>query len=101
MFNRWFSKGLQREYESNFKPRAENSVDLDVLTVSPASVKTQMNSGRYTGTITAAAHAKSVVDKLGWEVETVGHWVHASRDYILNYQPFKFINNFINGQRRK
>lgn len=37
----------------NEGPNAENSIDLDVLTVYPSSVKSNMNSGRYTFTITA------------------------------------------------
>ena len=46
---------------------AEHEVDLDVLTVFPASVKTNMNSGRYTFTVTSEQHASAVIDKLGWE----------------------------------
>jgi len=60
-----------------------------------------MNSGRYLGSISAESHAKAVIDKLGWENETIGHWVHASRDWLLKYEPFKSINSSINGSRKR
>ena len=42
-FDRIFSLGMQKEYGQY----------VDVLTVLPMSTKTQMNSGRYLGTVTA------------------------------------------------
>jgi len=102
-FNLWLSKGIAAEYAHTLKqnPGSEHNVDLDVLTVHPASVKTQMNSGRYPGTVTAAAHAKGVIDKLGWDSCTYGHWVHAARDFIMDYEPFKTINKMQWAARRR
>ena len=38
---------------------------LDVLTVTPASVKTQMNPGTGAFTVQADVHGKAVIDHLG------------------------------------
>ena len=50
---------------------------LDILTVTPASVKTQMNSGRYCFSVTAEAHASTVISQLGRTDKTYGHVYHA------------------------
>lgn len=60
-FNYIFSQSLALEYSAPTSP-----VDLDVLTVLPSSVISQMNSGRYTFSVTADAHAQAVVDALGY-----------------------------------
>ena len=39
---------------------------IDVLTVTPNSVKSQMNSGRYLFTVEAATHANATINQLGW-----------------------------------
>ena len=52
-FNRVFSLSLTTEYESQ---------GVDVMVVTPMSVKSGMNSGIYLGTITSQDHAKSVID---------------------------------------
>ena len=52
----------------------------------PMGVKSQMNSGRYMGTISAEEHAKSIIDKLGWlETETIGHWKHYFFRGLMNF----------------
>jgi short-subunit dehydrogenase len=94
-YNRWLSRALDIEYRNN------KLVDLDVLTVHPASVKSQMNSGRYTCTITRDQHAWAVINSLGWDSETHGHWNHGLRDFLLKYEPFYSINNYVNGKRRQ
>ena len=55
-FDRILSIGMREEYKQY----------VDVLTVLPMSTKTQMNSGRYLGTVTAEQHGKAVIDTLGW-----------------------------------
>lgn len=35
---------------------------VDVLTVLPLSTRSNMNSGRYVGTVTASQHAQAVID---------------------------------------
>ena len=51
-FNRILSIGMGLEY----------SHAIDVMTVCPRNVKSNMNSGRYAFTVTAEAHAKAVID---------------------------------------
>ena len=53
------------------------SEKLDVLTVTPAQTKTQMNSGRYLFSIEANRHARAAVNQLGWAAVTYGSVVHA------------------------
>lgn len=55
---------------------------IDVLQATPAATKTQMNSGRYIGSITAEAFASSTLNQLGWVRETRGNWYHASMPFI-------------------
>ena len=50
------------------------------MTVCTMGVKTKMNISNAVGMITPEENAKSVIDQLGWEGETLGHWKH----YILN-----------------
>jgi short-subunit dehydrogenase len=56
--------------------------NIDQCTVVPSSTKSQMNPGTYLFSITAEAHAKAVVDQLGWTSYTRGHWLHAIQPYI-------------------
>jgi len=55
-----------------------------------------MNPGRFTFSISAESHAAAVVNKLGWEIETFGHWAHGFRNYIREYTPFYEIDEAIN-----
>jgi len=66
-YNYSFSKAMAQAY----------SEKVDVMTVTPGSIKTNMNSGRYFFCISAQEHAKCVIDQLGWYTETMGHWMHA------------------------
>ena len=50
---------------------------VDVMTVTPSGVKTQMNPGTGPFTVQADDHAKSVMDHLGRYDETWGCWEHA------------------------
>jgi len=58
---------------------------VDVLTVLPMSVKSSMNSGRYLGTVSAGAHAKAVINQLGYDKETFGHWYHGAQRIFLRF----------------
>ena len=93
-FNDIFSRSMEVEYKQG------KDVDLDVLTVYPASVKSQMNSGRYTFTVSSQQHAKSVIDSLGWDSVTQGHIVHGFQHFMKSYEPFYSINKYINYRRR-
>jgi short-subunit dehydrogenase len=62
----------------------EYSEFIDVLTVNPMSTKSSMNSGRYLGSISAAAHGRSVINTLGYrQTETFGHWYHGLQYTML------------------
>lgn len=91
-FDRLFSLGMEVEYKE---------LGVDVLTVLPMSTKTQMNSGRYLGTVTANQHGKAVIDTLGWrQSETFGHWYHGLWYNLTRFWPTAFFINRINGKRR-
>jgi short-subunit dehydrogenase len=91
-FDRIFSIGMQKEYGDH----------IDVLTVLPMSTKTQMNSGRYLGTVTAAQHGKAVIDTLGWrQKETFGHWYQGLWHNLTRFWPTQYVINRINGKRRE
>jgi hypothetical protein len=61
---------------------------IDVLTVTPASVKTQMNPGTGDFTVQAPAHGKAVIDHLGWHNQTWGCWQHAYQYWLEFQSPF-------------
>ena len=98
-FNKLLSKSIHLEYKKNML--GEDGVDLDVLTVYPHSTKSQMNSGRYTFTVTSEQHAKAVIDRLGWESETSGHWIHGFKNhFVIRHCIPNWINDKINASRR-
>jgi len=53
-----------------------------------------MNPGRFTFTVRPEQHAKAVIDKLGFETETYGHWTHGLRHEIRQYEPFYSIDEY-------
>ncbi|CDW80855.1 steroid dehydrogenase [Stylonychia lemnae] len=91
-FDRVFSNTVAVDYESE---------GIDVLTVTPMNVRTGMNSGIYLGTITAQQHAKAVIDQLGWERETIGHWRHYLQGALSDFPPTNFLISRINMKRRQ
>ena len=64
---------------------------IDVLTVTPASVKTQMNPGNGAFTVQASEHGKAVIDHLGWHQQTWGSWWHAYQRWLEVEGPFACI----------
>eukprot|EP00345_Euplotes_harpa_P012364 CAMPEP_0168334862 /NCGR_PEP_ID=MMETSP0213-20121227/10551_1 /TAXON_ID=151035 /ORGANISM="Euplotes harpa, Strain FSP1.4" /LENGTH=151 /DNA_ID=CAMNT_0008339649 /DNA_START=23 /DNA_END=476 /DNA_ORIENTATION=+ len=71
---------------------------IDVTVVNTASVKSNMNSGRYLFTITPEQHAKHVLSKLGIDTVTEGHPVHAFRKFLVT-KPSTVID-YINYKRK-
>jgi len=65
-FDLMLSQGMALEYQNS----------VDVLTVLPSSTKSSMNSGRYLFSIPASHHAKAVIDQVGWDQQSFGHWQH-------------------------
>ena len=53
------------------------SEQMDVLTVAPSFVKSQMNPGHCLFTISANRHAAACINQLGWAGVTYGSVVHA------------------------
>jgi len=72
-FNQSFARGMRAEYGKMF----------DIMTVMPRSVKTQMNEGGTPFTISADAHARKVVDQIGWEHETIAHPLHEFQTWLM------------------
>ena len=64
---------------------------IDILTVTPASVKTQMNPGTSAYTVQAPEHARAVFDHLGWHGQTWGSWWHAYQMWIDETGPVCWI----------
>jgi len=64
---------------------------IDILTVTPSSTKTQMNSGRYLFSISAETHAISAINQLGWQTVTYGSAVHALQPILRAFWPIGFI----------
>ena len=73
---------------------------LDVLTVTPASVKTLMNSGRYCFSVTAETHARATIDQLGWVDRTRGAALHALQPRLKSIYPVGWLVDKVNGRRR-
>ncbi|CAI2373598.1 unnamed protein product [Moneuplotes crassus] len=91
---RQFSNSIHEEYKDK----------IDILICNTSSVKSQMNSGRYVGTITPEQHAQGVLDKLGHDRETSGHYIHGIYHYysvrpiegwVLKYINFKRHQDFM------
>ena len=55
---------------------------LDVITVTPSSTATLMNSGRKWFSITAQRHACATINQLGWTEQTYGSVWHALQPHI-------------------
>ena len=81
-YNLALSRCMQEAYSSD---------QLDVLTVTPASVKTQMNPGTMSYTVQAPEHARAVMDHLGWHDQTWGSWWHAYQMWIEETGPISWI----------
>ena len=63
---------------------------LDVMTVTPASVKSQMNPGTGVYSIEASEHAKATIDQLGRQNVTWGSKWHAFQWWVDVTGPFAF-----------
>ena len=76
------------------------SEQMDVLTVTPNSVRSQMNSGRYLFSISANRHASASVNQLGWAGVTYGSVVHALQPQLKAIPPIGFFVDTVNASRR-
>ena len=73
---------------------------IDVLTVTPSAVNTKMYPGNYVWSISPEAHAKAVIDQLGWQTETYGSYKHAVKPYVKAIFPLGFISDRIDIARK-
>ena len=77
-YNLALSKAMQDSYSDK----------IDVMTVTPASVITQMNPGHLIPfSIQAPDHAKTVIDHLGWHKQTWGSALHYFQFWLDNSSP--------------
>lgn len=85
-YNHILSSGLEECYGDK----------LDVMTVIPRQTKTKMNPADYLFTVTPEAHAKAIIDQLGWESKTYGPLIH-DLEYNLRfvYVPFGLFDAFV------
>ena len=74
---------------------------IDVLTVTPNSTRSNMNSGRYLFSVDAKPHAQQALNQLGWTNNTYGHWVHGLRPYIAMIPVAGYVVDSINASRTK
>lgn len=89
-FNLILSEGMALEYAKS----------VDVLTVLPSSTKSNMNSGRYLFSVFAEQHAKAVIDQVGWDSKTFGHWEHGLHFNLSQHWLSHYIIESINNKRR-
>lgn len=55
------------------------------MQVYPNSVKSALNSGVFLFTVTSEAHAKAVVDQIGWTTDTRGSCAHGVTNYLRRF----------------
>lgn len=85
-YNHILSSGIEEFYGNK----------LDVMTVIPRQTKTKMNPADYLFTVTPEAHAKAIIDQLGWESKTYGPLIH-DLEYNMRfvYVPFGLFDKFV------
>ena len=88
-YNMIFGKCLHDTYKDR----------IDVLTITPNTIKTNMNSGRYVFSIESDTFANSALDRLGYDYYTRGNWKHALEPYALNTPVFGWVIRYINNNR--
>ena len=59
--------------------------NVEFMQVYPNSVKSQLNPGILLFTVTSEAHAKAVVDAIGWTAETRGACAHGVTNYVRRF----------------
>ena len=84
-YNMTFSKVMLKEYKDK----------IDVLTITPRNVKTQMNSGVYLFSIQPEEHAKAVVEAVGRDEQTWGHYLHGMQSWLFGIPAAaRWMNNY-------
>jgi len=76
-FNYSFSETLRLEYGDS----------LDIMTVLPRSVRSNMNPGVWMFSVTSEQHVKACLEQLGSETETYGHWKHDTQQGFREVVP--------------
>ena len=89
-YNRLFSESLA----------LENQDKIDVLTVTAGSVKTNMNSGRYSFTVMPDSMARCSLNQLSWTNLTDGHPLHDFGRFLYP-TPVGSVFSWIDKKRRE
>ena len=84
-YNHILSSGLDEYYGDK----------IDVMTVIPRQTKTKMNPANYMFTVTPEAHAKAIMDQLGWEKKTYGPMIHDLEYNMRFVYSFGIFDKFV------
>lgn len=74
---------------------------IDVLTATPASTKSNMNSGRYVFSIESETFVNSTLNQLGYVTVTMGNWQHAIEPYVMRTPFIGWIIQNVDNRRRE
>eukprot|EP00345_Euplotes_harpa_P006846 CAMPEP_0168328960 /NCGR_PEP_ID=MMETSP0213-20121227/6823_1 /TAXON_ID=151035 /ORGANISM="Euplotes harpa, Strain FSP1.4" /LENGTH=341 /DNA_ID=CAMNT_0008332193 /DNA_START=99 /DNA_END=1124 /DNA_ORIENTATION=+ len=96
-----YSATKSYDYQLGLSLAQELKDKIDVTVVNTASVKSNMNSGRFLFTITPEQHAKHVLSKLGFETLTAGHTIHAFGRVVSRMPISRSIVDYIHYKRRQ
>jgi hypothetical protein len=69
------------------------------MAVYPNSVKSALNPGIYMFTVSSEAHAKAVVDQIGWTNETRGACAHGVTNYVRRFWIIDWMCTLENARR--
>lgn len=89
------------EHQLSLSLAEEHRGKIDFMVSRTADVKTNMNTGKYVFAILPHQHAKHVLDKLGHDTDTHGHYKHALRAFFIKRYVEGSIINYINLKRKQ
>jgi short-subunit dehydrogenase len=90
-----------KSYDYNLSKAVQETYPekIDVLTVTPGAISTNMNPGSCSFCVEAPAHAKYVLSHLGKYKRTRGHWIHALQSIFVSIWYIGVLTNNINLRR--
>ena len=93
-FNSYLTRALAEEYES---------YNVDFVVVKPFFVESLMSDMKADGykVITAKQHVNGVLNDVGYEKETYGHWTHKIQAEILGRIPKFLVYNYLKNSRKQ
>lgn len=84
-YNAMFSRSLGLQYAAAYKADPKNRPNIEFMQVYPNSVKSALNPGTLLFTVSSEAHAKAVVDQIGWTTDTRGACAHGLTNYVRRF----------------